>query len=376
MRGLDPHVLANLRYTSWEEAPLVFPGLTLFFIPFAIIGPAIGQYVYFIANVAAGIAFYGEVVRASGLCSRYSIRNPDLQTVLVTLGGFLFVNSVFFTLCIRGGQVSLFVALLLVLAITGPKGPRRIVSFGLGAVVKYSTVPVMGLQLFLIRRRFRFCVTSFVLFAAVSLYPALLGHNPFDLYQSYIACMQRWIAPGAANHFANSGYTMLSSGLFKVAPSVVINVIVLGLFLAAGVYKRSRLSPRIELHEWLAIGCVTMTLEYHRTYDGVLVYPFLLLAVYCMYKDGRRGHAAALGAFSLFFALPGALVDRIALWFGGVVGKNPVVYLPAGQFPILSLLFLVLTLYALYLYAFLDSTVAIASRVENHEGETEALQPG
>ena len=376
LRGVDPHVLANLRYTTWNEAPLVFPGLTFFFIPLAVMGPAIGQFIYFIANVSAGIAFYGAVICASGLCTRYSPRNPDLQTVLATLGGFLFVNSIFFTLCIRVGQVSLFVALLLVLAVNAAREWQRTVSFGLAAVVKYSTVPVLGLQLFIVRRKFRFCAMSFVLFAVISLYPALLGHNLIDLYHSYFACMQRWIAPGAANHFANSGQTMLSSGLLKAVPSVAVNVLVLGLFLAAGLYKRNRLSPRMGLYEWFAIACVTMTLEYHRTYDGVLVYPFLLLAACSMYRDRQWGHAAILGAFALFFALPGAFVDRAALLLGKLVGDNPVVYLPAGQFPLLSGVLLALTLYALFLYAFCHSGVKFGTLAEDHEREPAVRSAG
>lgn len=359
LNGLDPHVLSNLRYTAWNEAPLVFPGLTLFFIPLAIVAPAVSEYVYFLANVAAGIAFYGAVIRASGMCTGYSLRTPDFQTMLVTLGGFLFVNSIFFTLCIRVGQVSCFVALLLILSVGTPREWQRTLSFGLAAVVKYSTVPVLGLQLFFVRRKFLFCLTGFGLFAAISLYPALLGQNLFDLYASYFACMRRWIAPGAANHFANSGQTMLSTGLFKVTPSVIPNLVMLGLFLSAGLYKRRRLSARIGLHEWFAITCVTMTLEYHRTYDGVLVYPFLLLEVVALWRGGNRVPAAILAAISLFLAMPGALVDRLALWMGKTVGENPVVYLPAGQFPLLSLLFFALALYALFLYAFYDSPVEL-----------------
>jgi len=235
------------------------------------------------------------------------------------------------------------------------------VAFGLAAVVKYSTVPVLGLQLFLIRRKALFCVLAFVLFGAISLYPVLLGHNLIDLYQSYVACMQRWIAPGAANHYANSGQTMLSSGLFKAVPSVAVNVAALGLFLAAGFYRRKTLASRIGLHEWFALTCVTMTLEYHRTYDGVLVYPFLLIEIFALWYGGRRVHAAVLAAYALFFALPGAVVDRIALGLGGVVGDNSVVHLPVGQFPLLSGLFLLLTLHSLYLYAFCESAVEIGA---------------
>ena len=51
-----------------------------------------------------GVAYYAVVVRASGLCTRFSLRTPDAQTFMVTFGAFLFVNSVFFTLCIRVGQ--------------------------------------------------------------------------------------------------------------------------------------------------------------------------------------------------------------------------------------------------------------------------------
>ena len=357
LKGLDPHVLANLRYTAWNEAPLVFPGLTLFFIPFAIIVPAVGKYIYFVANVAAGISFYGVVIGNSGLCTRYSLRTPDLQTMLVTLGGFLFVNSIFFTLCIRVGQVSCFVALLLILSVVAPRVSQRSVTFGLAAVVKYSTVPVLGLQLFLVRRKFLFCLTGFALFAVISFYPALLGHNLFDMYESYLACMRRWIAPGAANHFANSGQTMISTGLFKVMPSVVANAIVLGLFLGTGLYKRRKLSSRVGLHEWFAISCVTMTLEYHRTYDGVLVYPFLLLEVVALWRGGNVVPASILAAISLFLALPGAVVDHLAVWIGKTAGENSVFYLPAGQFPLLSLLFFALALYALFLYAFRESAV-------------------
>ncbi|MCC6797400.1 MAG: DUF2029 domain-containing protein [Candidatus Hydrogenedentes bacterium] len=359
IHGLDPHVLVNLRYTTWNEAPLVFPGLTLFFIPFAILAPAVGKSIYFMANVAAGMAFYGALIRASGICTRYSLREPDLQTMLVTIGGFLFVNSIFFTLCIRVGQVSTVVSLLIILSVCAAREWQRTGAFGLAAVVKYSTVPVLGLQLFLVRRRFLFCVTGFALFAVISIYPALIGHHLIDLYQSYFDCMKRWIAPGAANHFANSGQTMLSSGLFKGMPSVLVNIVVLGLFLGVGLYQRQRLPACLGLHEWFAISCVTMTLEYHRTYDGVLLYPFLLLEVVVLWVGGSKVHAVLLGAFALFFALPGAVVHRLAQSLGKAAGENPVVYLPAGEFPLLAFMILVLTLYALFLYARFGSGLAV-----------------
>jgi hypothetical protein len=78
----------------------------------------------------------------------------------------------------------------------------------------------------------------------------------------------------------------------------------------------------------------------------------------------------------LFFALPGAVVDRVALWLGKTVGENPVVYLPAGQFPLLATVLLGLTMYALCLYAFCGPGAEFGICTVNRGHETEISTSG
>ena len=115
------------------------------------------------------------------------------------------------------------------------------------------------------------------------------------------------------------------------------------------------MAARHTLHEVFAIACLTLSLEYHRIYDGVLVYPILLVETLAFVKAGSILNAAIAGCFAFVFALPGSLLDKTAQALGERIGENVLIHLPAGQFPLMSALFLLLTLYSMYLYAFCET---------------------
>ena len=347
LRGLDPFEMENLRWVSWDAAPLVYPGLTTFFIPFALTGPEVGKYLYFLLNAVAGIAACLVVVTAATGMAGLSLRHPNRKTALVFLAAFLFVNSIFFTLCIRVGQVSNFGALLLFASMLMRAKSGRVLAFAGAALAKYSNLPFWSM-LYLAKGKLRFCLAAFGVFVLLSLLPALWGHNPVTLYRSYLDCLQKWMAPGGGNDFAVSGQTMLSAGFIK--PRLLALLVKAGLVaLFCGVLWRQRRQPTSEIsnHVLLCAACVTLCVLYHRIYDGVLVYPLLLVATADALQHSNKSNAIVFGAFSLLFALPGALLDAVGRVLGRSVGENPLCYMPENMLPVVPILFFFLTLYTL-----------------------------
>lgn len=351
MRGVDPFDLGNLRWARWQEAPLVYPGLALFFIPLALLGPEIGKHVFFAANVTAGIAYYALVVRASGLCTRYSLRSPDAQTAVVTLGAFLFVNSMFFALCIRVGQISLFAALLIFAAFCAQREREATLAFAGAAIVKYSNVPLLGIY-FALTGRVRMCVYSLLVFAAVSLLPAAFGHDPVHLYGAYLRSLAIWMAPGGGNDFAVSGQTMVSAFFF--ADAWVRRGVQMLLLMVIGVVvwkERAKRGERRDPGVLFALICITLTITYHRAYDAVLAYPLLLVLCAQRWQAGHWAHCCVSGLFAAAFALPGAALEWAGRALGRVADLDPVILMPDGQFPLMSVLFFLQTAYAVVLWS-------------------------
>jgi hypothetical protein len=193
---------------------------------------------------------------------------------------------------------------------------------------------------------------SFSLFAFVSAIPIVFGHNPIGLYSSYEHSLLVWMAPDGGNSFASSGQTILSAGFFKpFAARICIDVFFAAAFILMG---RKILKDRASghsLHAVLMLACLTLAILYHRVYDGVLVYPLILLEFAEFVRHGDRINSTIAGFFVFVFALPGSLLERAAIAGGKAIGENPLIHLPAGQFPLASVLFFLLTVYSVCLYA-------------------------
>ncbi|MDZ4861033.1 MAG: hypothetical protein SGI88_18840 [Candidatus Hydrogenedentes bacterium] len=351
-RGMDPFARENLAWTPWDIAPLVYPGLATFFLPFVPLGLYAGAYLFFVLNVMAGLAYYAIVVRASGLCSQFSMRRPCAETALVVLGAFLYVNSIFFTLCIRAGQVSIWASLFFFLSLVAAGVSRRACCMGIAAAIKYSNIPLLALTS-LSKGQLRCCVLAFCWFLALSLAPCIFGHSPITLYQSYARCLSQWMQPGGGNNFAESGQTMVSLGYFKpYGLNAIVSATLLGIF-SVVLWKDRRFSRDINnLHVIFALVCLSLLLVYHRVYDAVLAYPILLVEAVALFRSNRRWHATVAAGFALVFVLPGAWWDITARKFGQAVGENSLIHLPNQFLPLTALVFSALAVYALSLALF------------------------
>jgi hypothetical protein len=349
LRGQDPFALENLRHARWNVAPLVYPGLTLFFLPFALIDLNPGKYLYTLFNAAAGLAYYFVLVRRSGLCARFSLRAPDRRTAAASLGACLYVNSIFFVQSLHVGQVAMFGAMLMAFSLPSTQPFLRTMALAASAALKYSNVPLWAL-LYAVKGRFRFCVASFLLFLAISALPAIFGHDLIGLYGAYLKNLRAWTSPGGGNTFAVSGYTMLTLDFLE---SDALTLIGKGALLLAFVWilwrERQRRMGDYDLHVLFFASCLTLGLAYHRTYDGALAYPFLLLEAACLFRARDWPHAAIAGTFIAVFSLPGRVFIAIATQLGAAIGQNGFVVIPDGIFPLSAVLMFLVTVFALYL---------------------------
>lgn len=347
--GQDPFALEHLRYARWDVAPLVYPGLTLFFAPFTLLDLDTGRYAYTALNALSGLAYYFLLVRMSGLCSRFSLRAPDRQTAVAALGACLYANSIFFVQCLHAGQVAMFGAMLLALSLPSARPPLRGVALAASAALKYSNVPLWAL-VYAVQGRLRLCVAAFLLFVAFSASPALFGHNLTELYAAYLDNLRLWTSAGGGNTFTVSGHTMLTLDFLK---SEALALSAKGALLSAFVWilwrERRRGIREYDLPVLFFASCLTLVLVYHRVYDGTLAYPFLLLKAACLIRARDWPHAAIAGAFIAVFSLPGRLFTAVAKRLGAAIGDNGFVVIPDGIFPLSAVLMFLLTLFALYL---------------------------
>jgi hypothetical protein len=210
-------------------------------------------------------------------------------------------------------------------------------------------------------------------FGLVSLLPVLFGHNPIALYTAYLETLKLWMSGNGGNSFAGSGQTNISLGLFKSnAVSLSIGAVLFAAFVLKALHETRRAAFQPALHAVFAMACLTLALVYHRIYDGVLVYPLLLLELALFTQRGDRANRAITGFFALLFALPGALFEKAGIMLGAALGENPVVHMPAGQFPLPSLLFLLLTVYSVGLYVFGTPSIPLGLRENPGAGNAQS----
>ncbi len=353
-RNLDPYNLKNLTLIDWTCPPIVFPGTFLFFTPFIPFNLDTAKVIHLSFNIIAACCLVYLFFKKARMLDNFNYKKHDVKAVLMLFMAFIFLNSTPVTMTFRLGQNTIFLTLFLVLCLYCRNKWSRIILFSLAAVTKYTMLTILAPALFL-KKNYLFCLVSFLLFLLFAISPALCGHNIIKLYSRYTDLIQQYVSAGGFNTYAASGYSMLNIGFFKLG---IINIPAKLLFGLLGVYivLRDRRKNSFGMNFILAIMCITMLLSYHRLHDINLIMLVLLAEFYFFMLRKDKINMLISAVFIIFFAVPFSLVLRISHLIcklphiGDFVQTCHYDISDIDVFPLSAVVFLLLTIYALYIY--------------------------
>jgi len=346
--GVNPYDLKNLTAYDWAEAPIVYPGYVTMFWLLTQLPIKTASQVFLLINVILCGWLMAAVFFRTGLMTRRSWLRPDRAQVLFMVScACLFFSSPCMA-ALRHGQSSIIIAACLLWVVWPGRAWSGGLVLALAAVLKYTMLPLLVLAL-LVKRRWLACLISLVIFVLLSLAPLLFGHNPVQLYTSYVQELTKQTGTGF-NTFAVSGYNMVTLD-FLQSKTAATAVKILFLLIAVWAIWHERKDRGFGLNFLLLLCCVSMLVVYNRLYNMVFIEVLLLVKINLCLMRGNYWSVPVPSCFILVLLMPLSMVLRSANELGEIAMDNSMVHLSSyGDmttiFPTLSLLMLAITLYA------------------------------
>jgi len=371
--NLNPFDSKNLKNFEWDCPPIVFPGTFLFFTPLLPLDLELAKLIHLSLNIIAACCLVYLFFKKARILDDFDYRKPDVKALLILFMAFIFLNSTPVMMSFRLGQNTVFLTLCLVLCLFCKNKWARIILFSVTAVSKYTMLTLLAPALFL-KKNYLFCIVSFMVFILFAISPVICGHNIVNLYHNYAELVQKYISTGF-NTYAESGYSMLNIGYFKLNIINILGKLLFGL-LAVYIIFRDRRQNSFGINFLLSIMCITMLLSYHRLHDIHLIMLLILAEFYFFLLNRDKVNMLISAAFIIFFAVPFSLV----LSFSHLIAKLPHIgdffytcnyYLQNRDvFPLSAVVFLFLTIYSLYLYFFKKENVVFELNENKPDGKT------
>ncbi len=356
--GLDFYDLDNLSgyYTEIDKnhPAIEFPGMLLFYIPLTFIDIEIVRPLYYTFNLLGAVFIFVMGFKITGLLKNIDFKNPNLNTAVFFIAWFLFFNSSPVLMCLRHGQQMIWITLTILFFFSCGNRYAKIILFGLGTLLKYSMVTLFAPMLFL-KKQYFICVAAFILFVCLSLFPVLLGYNPFELYRQYIGIVKDVMSSGNVCSFQGSGYNMLQIDFFIIPYLNTLGKIAIAAIILPIMWNE-RGKEEFSLNLLLLLFCFSMLLSYHRLYDNVIVLLFLLIKTHFLVLEKDWGNATVCAMFLGFFLIPFSWVLRVSNSLGTAFPRFGEVFHLCNfegfttLLPIPALMQLALSFYVLYLY--------------------------
>lgn len=353
LKGLDCYKVSNLVLHKWDDPLIVYPGMTLYFIPWTFMNVKISTLIYYILTVFITAASFVFIFKITGLLQKINFRNPDKYTFLFFISGVLFLNSSPVMMCLRHGQSPTWIILGILLFFYFKNPYAKTLTFGMVALMKYSMITILAPLLF-VKRYYAICIYAFVIFATLSLYLVFCGFDPIQYYFHYIQVLTENIDRGY-NSFAISGYNMLQIEFFKndvLNKSCKLLLAVLTLYILFTERKRTG----IGLNLLLLVFCISMLLSYHRFYDAGIIVLLLLVKMNFLFKKKDWLNVSICATFCLFYLIPLDAILQVSNYLGSYSILNKIFYTCTFKkqylhlLPVLSWSVIALTCYAFYLY--------------------------
>jgi hypothetical protein len=375
---LDPYIMSNLTYThsKWKYPLIIFPGIVFFYLPLLMLSTFSGKIMSWALrmsdengllmfnlftgriidvslNFVAPLVLFYLFFNRAGLLAWRNFKHPDNKTFLLTVLGFLFLNSSPVIMTTRHGQITMFFSIFLLLTIYAKHRWSRTLFFGIAAGMKYSMITIFAPALFL-KRYYLTCILAFGIFMFIAISPAFLGNSLIQIYSRYLEVLQSDISSGF-NNYAVSGYNMLQLEFFKIS-GLNSAAKLLCLLLALYIIFRDRRNNSFGMNFLFAIMCLSMLLCYHRLYDipVIMLCLFANLYLFILKKDLKNVIISLI--FAGFFIAPLSAIIVVAERIGTIPYISKIFIMcqyyqdVLPVFPLTAIVFLLLTGYALYLY--------------------------
>ncbi|MCP3967880.1 MAG: DUF2029 domain-containing protein [Lentisphaerae bacterium] len=355
LKGLNFFDPANLSLRQWDDPLIVFPGMTIFFIPFTLFNISTGKIIYYLLSIAAAVYVFQLCFNLVGLKEKLNLKSPNAISWLWLGSFFIYINSSPTIMCLRHGQSPVWTALGIMLLFKLKNPISQATALGLTALMKYTMITALAPVLFF-KRKFNLCITGFIIFLILSIYPLFFGLDLVEIYCEYFSVTDDNIATGF-NSFAVSGYNMIDFSFFK---NSLINTVGIFTFWAIllWVIWRERKTDRFSLNLLLFLFAVTIPLSYHRLYDCGLLNALLLIKLIFLMQRRSWGHAIFCGGFIAFWLIPFSIILEIS----NIIGKtlpflNKIFFFNSyGNynqiFPLTAIMMTALTIYLLILYIY------------------------
>ena len=374
-RNLDPYDLRNLRLIDWDCASIgLFPGSFLFFTPFIPMNIDMAKIIHLSLNIIAACGLAWLFFKKARMLDNFDYRKPNVKALLILSMTFIFLNSTPVIMTFRHGQNTIFITLFLVLCLFCRSQWAKVILFSLVAVIKYTMLPLLAPALFL-KKNYLFCIVSFLVFLLFTISPVFCGHNIITLYSRYADLILQYVSNGGFNTYVESGYSMLNISFFKLNIINVLGKLFFGL-LAAYIIFRERRQNSFGMNFLLVIMCITMLLSYHRLHDIPLIMLIILAEFYFSMLKKDKINMLISAVFIIFFTVPFSLIISLSHLMTKLPHSGDFIqighyYLKhMDVFPLSAIVFLLLTIYSLYLYFFKKEDIIFELNESKPDGET------
>ncbi|MEI8247529.1 MAG: glycosyltransferase 87 family protein [Lentisphaerota bacterium] len=353
LKGLDCYEISNLFLHEWDGPLIIYPGMTLYFIPWTFISVKISSVIYYALTISVTVVNFVLIFKITGLLRQIKFKHPDKYTCLFFLSGFLFINSSPVIMCLRHGQSPTWTILGILLFFCFTKPHSKTLMLGLVALMKYSMITTFAPLLFA-KRYYSICIAAFAIFSFLSFYLVFCGFDPLVYYIHYVNVLMKSIDNGY-NSFNVSGYNMLQIDFFRIdCLNWICKLLLIALALYIFFIERRR--DGIGLNLLLLIFCISMLISYHRLYDAGIIILLLLVKINFLFRRKDWIHFAGCAFFGLLYLVPLDVMFKISNYLGAYPVVSRIFHTCSfkGQYlhllPLPSWSIIALACYAFYLY--------------------------
>jgi len=336
--------------------PVVYQGTVPFLMPFTYFDIKSAFFLYSIVNLVATFVLFLYLSKKLGM--NWNLKAPDLETLYVAIGLFIFVSTSPVHIVLKTGQISMMAYFLYIYSILGNFTFLRIVALGSCVAMKFSLFTLLVPLMFVKKQRL-VVFWGMIVFCILSLFPLLFHFDPWENLAQYGKAIRTKTAMigGYDTYGASPNFTFLHFDFFK---NNAINLIGKGIFIILGLiilHRESKNPSVFSLQALVALSCITMELSYHRVYDLCFVMAALAIGVTYFLKEKEYKKLAMYaflmcGCFCIFRLFFGA---HASIAIGQFIGENSWIYLCSkGQtylnFPSYAVMMVFLTLWTSYHY--------------------------
>lgn len=263
------------------------PSMSLLLMPWLEIPPSILSQLYVFFCIAVYFLFVLMVFNYYGF-GPTKVLSPKWRNLPALVSMTMVCISFPFFMMLKCGQISAITAFLLFFVLFYPKNDRlfNIFMLALSAATKYSlltfSVPIMLLQ-----KRWKTGIMAFTLFALLILSVGLWLDGIVQSFHEYISLLA-YSTRNSISYELGHDESFIHIGFFKA--NWINCILTLGLLTSfIGLLKKLTkrqdgcfnlsFPMRLTAIEWGIVSLCTLLFSYHRLYDGILVMPFLGVAL-------------------------------------------------------------------------------------------------